>query len=109
VTTLGSFPDASAAAVAAALGLPLRTVRRYKAAGTLPFPWAVVWAVKGLGDLGAVDPAFRGWIVRQGQIFAPEGYGFTPGELSAIPIRTQQLRALERERAEPRQLMLTHC
>lgn len=109
MSTLGTFPDASAAAVAAALGISMRSARRYKAAGILPFPYALMWAVLGLGDLGALDAAFRGWTVRQGRIFAPEGYGFTAGELRAIPLRWQELRELQRERREPRQLMLTHA
>lgn len=106
MSTTTPAPDVSAAALAAALGIPERTARRYKARG-LPFPWAVVWRVLGCGDLGAVCPAFAGWRIHRGQIYSPDGYGFTPGELAAIPLRYQQLRELELNAAEPRQLLLT--
>jgi hypothetical protein len=108
MSNVGAFPAASAAAVAAALGISLRSARRYKAAGQLPFPYAVMWAVLGCGDLGAIRPEWRGWRIHGGQIVTPDGYGFSPGELAAVPIRYQHLAALERERSEPRQLMLTH-
>jgi hypothetical protein len=99
-------PDASPELLSQALGISIRQARRYKAAGRLPFAYAVVWAVLAEGDLGVIDPAFAGWTIRDGQVYAPEGYGFRPGELRAIPLRNQQLAHLERELSQPRQLML---
>jgi hypothetical protein len=99
-------PDVSAEHLAQACGISVRTARRYKASGSMPFALAVLWAVLGEGDLGAVCPQWRGWTLRDGQLFAPEGYGFRPGEVRAIPIRNQQLAHLEREMTQPRQLLL---
>jgi hypothetical protein len=30
------------------------------------------------GDLGAFDPAFRGWKLREGKLISPEGWEATP-------------------------------
>ena len=99
-------PDASAEHLSSVLGVSVRTARRWKAAGRLPFAYAVVWAVLGEGDLGAADDAFAGWRVRDGQVISPDGNAFRPGEIAAIPIRHQQLAHYERELQQPRQLLL---
>lgn len=104
--TTARTPEASPGHLARALGISERTARRFKASGQMPFAYAVVWAVLAEGDLGAVDPAFKGWRIERGRIVAPEGYGFRPGELLAIPLRMQQIAHLEREAREPRQLLL---
>lgn len=49
------------------------------------------------GDLAAIDPAWAGWILRRGELVSPEGLCFRPGEVLSIPLRIQQVRALERD------------
>lgn len=104
---LATFPDASPAAVAAALGVSLRTARRFKAAGKLPFPYALMWELLGAGNLGAAFPEWRGWIVRAGQLVSPEGWTFSAGEVRAMPLRYAQLRELEHIARDPAQLLLS--
>lgn len=99
-------PDVSAEHLARGLGISLRTARRYKAAGEMPAVYALAWAIAVDGDLGAVFPTWRGWSMRDGQLWAPEGYGFHPGEVRAIPLRAQQIAHMTRELSEPRQLCL---
>jgi hypothetical protein len=104
--SMARTPEASAALLAEALGISLRTARRFKAAGRMPFAYAVVWAILAEGDLGIADPAFSGWRVRDGQIYSPDGVAFRPGEIAAIPIRHQQLAHLTRQLEQPQQLLL---
>jgi len=47
-------------------------------------------------NLGAFDDAWRGFIVRQGLLWTPEGVGVGPGEVRAIPTRQQQIAEYER-------------
>lgn len=99
-------PDVSAEHLARGLGISVRQARRYKAAGHMPALYGIAWALAIDGDIGAVFPAWRGWRLRDGQLWAPEGYGFRPGEIAAIPLRAQQIAHLSRELQEPRQLAL---
>ena len=99
-------PDVSAEHLAQGLRISVRQARRYKAAGRMPFVYGALWAVVVDGDLGAAFPEWRGWAIRAGQLWAPEGYGFRPGEVRAIPMRCAQVRELEHAAAEPRQFAL---
>lgn len=104
--TTARTPEASPGHLARALGISERTARRFISSGRMPAVYALAWAISIEGDIGAVWPEWRGWTIRAGQIHAPEGYSFHPGELRAIPLRAQQIAHLERERLEPRQLLL---
>lgn len=107
MTLVCPTPDVSAEHLAQGLGISVRQARRYKASGTMPALYGLAWSLGVDGDLGAAFPAWTGWAIRDGQLWAPEGYGFRPGEIRAIPLRQQQLAHLERELSEPRQLALT--
>jgi hypothetical protein len=100
-------PEASAEHLAKVLGIGVRTARRFKACGEMPFALVVMWAVLAEGDLGIADPAFQGWRLRHGQLFSPEGTAFRPGEIASIPLRMQQVSSMQKALSEPRQLMLT--
>jgi hypothetical protein len=50
----------------------IRTARRWKS-GKTRMPDAARMIVAG--DLGCFDPAFRGWIIRDGKLISPEGWG----------------------------------
>jgi hypothetical protein len=43
------------------------------------------------GDLGCLDPAWRGWIVRGGQLISPENWVATPGDVLSIQLTQAQL------------------
>lgn len=81
----------------------LRTVRRWRAAGMMP-RWAFnVLTLLLQRPLGMLDEEWDGWHLRTGTIEAPNGWRFTPGELMAIPLRLQQIAALELELARIRE------
>lgn len=65
-------------AIAEYLGVSLRTVR-YWEAGRSRVPWSVVRLLrfKRLGDLGALEPAWAGWVLNRNGIFSPDARNFT--------------------------------
>jgi hypothetical protein len=46
-------------------------------------------------DLGGFDPAFSGWKLRDGQLFSPEGWAASPGEILALPLMRAQIAAYQ--------------
>jgi len=63
-------------------------------------------AMNNKHDLGRIDPAFEGFLLKYGQIILPNGYRFGPGYLHAIPIRMQLIATLQRQLETPKQLLL---
>lgn len=47
-------------------------------------------------DLGAFDPAWRGFLCKDGLLWTPEDESFRPGDVRAINIRRAQLQEYER-------------
>jgi hypothetical protein len=47
------------------------------------------------GDLGAFDPAFRGWKLRNGKLISPEGWEATAGDILSIPLLRAQISAYQ--------------
>ena len=81
---------------AAALGVSLKTYRRYEHGGAPP--WAVkLLAILAGGALGFIDPAFEGWHIGHGELISPENMAITPGEVRAIPYREALIHTLARE------------
>ncbi len=74
------------------------TARRWKRTGNVPA--AAVVAIRALYecDLGALDRAWAGWILRRGELVSPAGDRLTPGMVLA----GKYYRELERERTGPR-------
>jgi len=109
MTSTNTPSGLSAEQLAAVCGVHITTARRWKRTGNMPLSYRVLVAFLVDGDLGVLSPAWKGWTLRAGEIVTPEGWTFTPGELTAVPIRYQQLAALERRMSEPeqRELRLT--
>lgn len=87
----------------AAAGVSADTARRWKRHRRIP-PLAarlVQWWAHG--DLGALDRAWTGFTLRAGQLWTPYQFSVGPGDISAIPYRFAQIRALERELRTPAQ------
>lgn len=96
----------SALALARACKVHPDTARRWKRAGKLPALAALLLEIRGGGELGAVDEAWRGFVLSRGQIWTPEGAGVRPGDVRALPLLVDLVGELQRERARPRQLPL---
>ena len=77
----------------------LRTARRWRSTGLLP-RWAFDLVTLLLDrPLGMLCSDWDGWHLRTAGIEAPNGYRFTPAEVISIPLRLQQIAALELELA----------
>ena len=50
-----------------------------------------------LGDLGCLEPAWKGWRIRDGQLISPEGWAATPGEILALPLMRAQITSYQRD------------
>jgi hypothetical protein len=72
----------------------LKTAGRWKAGTTCPPKSAILLL---LGDLGCLDPQWRGWCVRQGVLYSPEGWEITVNDVLATPLMRQQLAAYKME------------
>lgn len=96
----------SAEFIAQVARVSLHTARRWKQRGRVPSPARALLELRSFGDLGVVDSAWRGFVLRQGHLWTPHGFSVRPGELSALPYRFAQLAALEHERTEPHQWRL---
>lgn len=84
-------------------GMSLRTARRWKATGRMPASFALGLALLRDGDLGVLDPEWRGWRLIKGQLYTPDNWGFRPGELVAVPILYQLRDELQRKLKQPQQ------
>jgi len=43
------------------------------------------------GNLGCLDPAWRGWVLRAGKLISPEGWEATPQDVLSLPSLRAQL------------------
>jgi len=68
------------------------TARRWKR-GATRIPEAAKMILTG--DLGAFDPAFRGWKMRDGKLISPEGWEATAGDVLSIPLLRAQISAYQ--------------
>lgn len=77
-------------------GVSRRTALRWFQVGARP-QFAALARLLATGDLGALAPEWRGWVLRGGQLFDPlssSKRGFTPGEVRAVPLMHGQIAAL---------------
>ena len=72
----------------------ITTARRWKRGASYP-PKSALLLI--LGDLGAFDPAWRGWRVYDGTLVSPEGWVITQGDVLSSPLLRQQLAAFKSE------------
>lgn len=94
------------AVIAQVAQVSLHTARRWKRRGRVPSAAYQLIDLVVNGELGALSRHWRGWTVRDGRLFTPEGWHVTPGEIRSIPVRIAHVRALEREREIPMQRAL---
>lgn len=94
---LGGFANFTAEELAAETFVSVRTARRWRRMGKAP-TLALRWLeLRHYGALETLHAAWQGWHVRAGQLHHPDGWTFTPAELTAIPLRYQELSALRCE------------
>lgn len=74
--------------IAERCGVSLKTAGRWKAGTTCP-PESALMILRR--DLGIFDPAWKGWRVRGGILYSPEGWEIPVGDVLAIPLERRQL------------------
>lgn len=82
--------------IARICGVDLATARRWKRGASRPPKSAEMLL---LGDLGMLDPAWRGWTICKGQLVSPEGWKATPGHVRSLQMMGATLGTYRRENA----------
>lgn len=55
------------------------------------------------GDLGSLDPQWAGWILRNGNIYSPEGLEVSIGDVRSVPFLRMQLATYQTENRKLRE------
>jgi len=79
----------------------LATARRWRRQAICP-PKSAQILLMAPGDLGWLDPAWGGWLLRKGLLISPEGWEATPGDVRAMQLKEAQVSALRRDLFEAR-------
>ncbi|HWK75383.1 MAG TPA: hypothetical protein VNQ81_13985 [Povalibacter sp.] len=93
----------SALLLADITGVHIETAKRWKRAGQLPAAHRAIVQLKTVGDLGMLNPHWRGYRLYADRIWTPEGAWVSPGDIRAIPYTRELVKELKRQLAEPQQ------
>jgi len=72
----------------------LATARRWKRGASCP-PKTALLILEA--DLGCFDPAWRGWVLRCGNLVSPEGWAITVSDVLSAPLLRAQVAAYQVE------------
>lgn len=70
----------------------ITTARRWKRGAICPPQTALTLLAMMTGDLGYLDPAWRGWVLRKGCLCSPENWEITMSDVLASRLHEAQLR-----------------
>jgi hypothetical protein len=87
----------SAEELAALTDTHVTTTRRWLRTKKVPPMVLRCLAVLRNGNLGAVSKEWSGWTLRRGELYSPEGVGFTPGHVRAGPLHAETAKELRRQ------------
>jgi transcriptional regulator with XRE-family HTH domain len=96
-------------------GVDLSTARRWKRAGQVPPRYRLLLELAAGADLGAINPAWRGWRFDADELVNPEGERIRVNQVRATRMQAQLAAELERQlkrvlesvpRREPRELVI---
>lgn len=88
------FEGYSAAQLAELTGEHVTSARRWKRQGAPP-AIAKLLAILLDGDLGTIDPDWKGWHLVRGRLHGHDGLNFAPAEVLALPFHRAHIKALE--------------
>ncbi len=98
--------ECSAAYVASVLRVPERTARYWRKHGRMPEAFGRLWDLAQHPDLGAIDERWRGYSLRDGKMWTPEGRPVTPGEIQALPYTNDLLHFYRLRDTKPAQYLM---
>lgn len=79
-------------------GVDVTTARRWKRGAICPPKYVLEYLhAKDQGDLGFIDPAWRGWRLRDGCLVSPEDWEMTMSDVLASRLHEAQLAAWRAE------------
>lgn len=81
--------------IATRMGVDPTTARRWRRGQGLTPPIRTALRLTLHGDLGALHTTWEGWMVRGDKLHSRDGLIVSPGEIAALPILHQLVRALE--------------
>jgi Phage protein len=82
--------------IATLTGAHISTARRWKRSGKHPRWLEPFLAMAVSGQLGPIERAWRGWVLRDQYLVSPEGWRFSFGEIRAIPFMHAQIANYQR-------------
>lgn len=75
-------------------GIDITTARRWRRGSNLPPPYVLAYVnAKITLDLSFLDPAWSGWILKEGHLYSPEGWRLSMGAVLAARLHEAQLAA----------------
>ncbi len=79
-------------------GVDITTARRWHRGSNLPPPYVLIYLnAKLLGDLSFLDPAWRGWRLKDGYLWSPESWRISMYDVLASRLHEAQLREWRRQ------------
>lgn len=74
--------------------IDITTARRWRRGSNLPPPYVLAYVnAKLTADLSFLDPAWRGWMLREGHLISPEGWEISMSDVLASRLHEAQLAA----------------
>lgn len=93
-TSYQSFSQISLRELVEVCGVDISTARRWRRGSNLPPAYVLAYVnAKRQGDLGFLDPAWRGWVLRGGHLISPEGWEISMSDVLASRLHEAQLAA----------------
>lgn len=83
--------------IATVCEVDIATARRWKRGATSASPAALMLLSR---DLGCLDPAWRGWTIRDSQIISPEGWTVSRNDALSVPLLHSQIAMLRQDLAK---------
>jgi len=86
--------------------VPIEKARRWKRAGKVPARVQAIVQLRLSTDLGVLDPASRGYVIRNGLLWTPENDSLTPAQIRAAPWWRGLAKIYEEKLKQPQQYEL---
>ena len=97
-TSYQSFSQISVRELVEVCGVDISTARRWRRGSNLPPAYVLAYVnAKSQGDLGFLDPAWRGWVLRKGHLISPEDWQISMSAVLACRLHEIQLAAWRHE------------
>lgn len=87
-------------------GVDITTARRWRRGSNLPPDYVLAYVnAKLQADLSFLDPAWKGWVLREGHLVSPEGWQMSMSDVLASRLHEAQLAAWRLEVRRMKELL----